>query len=84
MKPDKRSLQRLLRCKLNYLDAKDIAVLWNTDKECKKFIDHLHTTTLDRSYIELEKVRCYRNHSPRHHWLYVSYSPGHYLCTERW
>lgn len=51
-------------------------------KKMRKFVNELHPWYND--YIEIEKTWCYRNHSPRHKWYYVSFRPNHFLCVEKW
>jgi len=51
-------------------------------KKMRKFVNELHLWC--DGMIEIEKTWCYREHSPRHKWYYVSYYPNHFVCVEKY
>jgi hypothetical protein len=48
----------------------------------RKFVNLLHLWYDDA--IEIEKTWCYREHTPKHKWYYVSYRLDSFVCLERY
>jgi len=48
----------------------------------RSFVNKLHGEVSGR--IEIDKVWCYREHSPRHKWFFYSDKPGQFVCQERY
>ena len=55
-------------------------------KKAKNYVNYVHTSNLmkEGDYVRMEKTFCYREHSPRHKWYYISEEPNRYICVERW
>lgn len=55
---------------------------FNSAKRARRYVNLLHLNNIEG--IEMEKVWCYRNHQPKHHWLYVSPKIDKLICNEHW
>jgi hypothetical protein len=55
-------------------------------KKAKNYANTIHNSNLlkEGDCVEIEKTWCYRQHSPRHKWCYVSYCPNQFVCVEKW
>jgi protein gp37 len=54
-------------------------------KKMRKFVNNIHElVSCDVPGVRIEKTWCYREHSPRHKWYYVSYYPNQFVCVERY
>ena len=55
-------------------------------KKAKNYANSIHNSNLlkEGDCVEIEKTWCYRQHSPRHKWCYVSYCPNQFVCVEKW
>ena len=55
---------------------------FHSAKRMRCFVNRLHSWYED--VIEIEKVWCYRNHTPKHKWFYESWKPNQFICIERY
>ena len=51
-----------------------VSKYFESAKKAKKYVNHIHSSNLmkDGDYVRMEKTFCYREHSPRHKWYYIS------------
>lgn len=59
-----------------------LAKCFYSAKKMRKFVNELHSWYND--YIEIEKTWCYREHSPRHKWYYISFRPNQFIVVEKY
>ncbi len=55
---------------------------FHSAKRMRSFVNRLHSWYDD--VIEIEKVWCYRNHTPKHKWFYESWKPNQFLLVEKY
>lgn len=68
-----------------YYDGKLQSHYFESAKKMRRFVDNIHELlSSDIPVIRIKKTWCYREHSPRRQWHYVSEYPGSYVCVERW
>lgn len=68
-----------------YYDGKLQSHYFESAKKMRRFVDNIHELlSSDIPVIRIKKTWCYREHSPRHQWHYVSEYPGSYVCVEKW
>lgn len=55
-------------------------------KKAKKYVDYIHNSNLieDGGYVRMEKTWCYREHTPKHKWYYISEKPDTFICVEKY
>jgi hypothetical protein len=55
-------------------------------KKAKNYVNYIHNSNLmeDGGYVRMEKTFCYREHSPRHKWFYISEKPDTFICAEKY
>lgn len=63
-----------------------ISKYFESAKKARNFVNYIHNSDLmeNGGYVRMEKTFCYREHSPRHKWYYVSEDPNQFLCVEKW
>ena len=59
---------------------------FESSKKARNYVNYIHNSDLmeNGGYVRMEKTFCYREHSPRHKWFYISEDPNHFLCVEKW
>ena len=63
-----------------------VSKYFESSKKARNYVNYIHNSGLmkDGDYVRMEKTFCYREHSPRHKWFYISEDPNHFLCVEKW
>lgn len=63
-----------------------VSKYFESAKKARNFVNYIHNSDLmeNGGYVRMEKTFCYREHSPRHKWYYISEDPNHFLCVEKW
>lgn len=59
---------------------------FESSKKARNYVNYIHNSDLmeNGGYVRMEKTFCYREHSPRHKWFYISEDPNHFLCVEKY
>ena len=82
-----KKIKRRLSYDVYYWTKTDrISKYFESAKKAKNYVNYIHNSGLmkDGDYVRMEKTFCYREHSPRHKWFYISEDPNHFLCVEKW
>ena len=63
-----------------------VSKYFESSKKARNYVNYIHNSGLmkDGDYVRMEKTWCYREHSPRHKWYYISEDPNHFLCVEKY
>ena len=63
-----------------------VSKYFESSKKARNYVNYIHNSDLmeNSGYVRMEKTFCYREHSPRHKWYYISEDPNHFLCVEKW
>ena len=63
-----------------------VSKYFESSKKARNYVNYIHNSDLmeNGGYVRMEKTWCYREHSPRHKWYYISEDPNHFLCVEKW
>jgi hypothetical protein len=63
-----------------------VSKYFESSKKARNYVNHIYTSGLmkDVDYVRMEKTFCYRNHSPRHKWFYISEKPDTFICVEKY
>ena len=63
-----------------------VSKYFESSKKTRNYVNYIHNSDLmeNGGYVRMEKTFCYREHSPRHKWYYISEDPNHFLCVEKW
>ena len=63
-----------------------VSKYFESSKKARNYVNYIHNSDLmeNGGYVRMEKTFCYREHSPRHKWFYISEDPNHFLCVEKW
>jgi len=63
-----------------------VSKYFESSKKTRNYVNYIHNSDLmeNGGYVRMEKTFCYREHSPRHKWFYISEDPNHFLCVEKW
>lgn len=63
-----------------------VSKYFESSKKTRNYVNYIHNSGLmeNGGYVRMEKTFCYREHSPRHKWYYISEDPNHFLCVEKW
>jgi hypothetical protein len=63
-----------------------VSKYFESSKKARNYVNYIHNSDLmeNGGYVRMEKTFCYREHSPRHKWYYISEDPNHFLCVEKW
>ena len=87
MKKQYKKIKRKLSYDVYYWTKTDrVSKYFESAKKAKNYVNYIHNSGLmeDGDYVRMEKTFCYREHSPRHKWFYISEDPNHFLCVEKW
>ena len=82
-----KKIKRRLSYDVYYWTKTDrVSKYFESAKKAKNYVNYIHNSGLmkDGDYVRMEKTFCYREHSPRHKWFYISEDPNHFLCVEKW
>ena len=86
-KYNSKKIKRKLSYDVYYWTKTDrVSKYFESAKKAKNYVNYIHNSGLmkDGDYVRMEKTFCYREHSPRHKWFYISEDPNHFLCVEKW
>ena len=63
-----------------------ISKYFESSKKARNYVNYIHNSNLmeDGGYVRIEKTFCYREHSPRHKWFYISEKPDAFICVEKY
>jgi len=63
-----------------------VSKYFESAKKAKNYVNYIHNSGLmkDGDYVRMEKTFCYREHSPRHKWFYISEKPDTFICAEKY
>ena len=63
-----------------------ISKYFESSKKARNYVNYIHNSNLmeDGGYVRIEKTFCYREHSPRHKWFYISEKPDTFICVEKY
>jgi hypothetical protein len=63
-----------------------VSKYFESAKKAKNYVNYIHNSNLmeDGGYVRMEKTFCYREHSPRHKWFYISEKPDTFICAEKY
>ena len=63
-----------------------VSKYFESSKKARNYVNYIHNSDLmeNGGYVRMEKTFCYREHSPRHKWYYISEDPNHFLCVEKY
>jgi hypothetical protein len=63
-----------------------ISKYFESSKKARNYVNYIHNSNLmeDGGYVWIEKTFCYREHSPRHKWFYISEKPDTFICVEKY
>ena len=88
MKKQYKKIKRKLSYDVYYWSNEGYRVskYFESSKKARNYVNYIHNSGLmkDGDYVRMEKTFCYREHSPRHKWFYISEDPNHFLCVEKW
>ena len=87
MKKQYKKIKRKLSYDVYYWTKTDrVSKYFESAKKAKNYVNYIHNSGLmkDGDYVRMEKTFCYREHSPRHKWYYISEDPNHFLCVEKY
>ena len=82
-----KKIKRRLSYDVYYWTKTDrVSKYFESAKKAKNYVNYIHNSGLmkDGDYVRMEKTFCYREHSPRHKWFYISEDPNHFLCVEKY
>ena len=82
-----KKIKRRLSYDVYYWTKTDrVSKYFESSKKARNYVNYIHNSGLmkDGDYVRMEKTWCYREHSPRHKWYYISEDPNHFLCVEKW
>ena len=88
MKKQYKKIKRKLSYDVYYWSNEGYRVsrYFESSKKARNYVNYIHNSDLmeNGGYVRMEKTFCYREHSPRHKWFYISEDPNHFLCVEKW
>ena len=88
MKKQYKKIKRKLSYDVYYWSNEGYRVskYFESSKKVRNYVNYIHNSDLmeNSGYVRMEKTWCYREHSPRHKWYYISEDPNHFLCVEKW
>ena len=88
MKKQYKKIKRKLSYDVYYWSNEGYRVskYFESSKKARNYVNYIHNSDLmeNGGYVRMEKTFCYREHSPRHKWYYISEDPNHFLCVEKW
>jgi hypothetical protein len=83
MKKQYKKIKRKLSYDVYYWSNEGYRVskYFESSKKARNYVNYIHNSGLmkDGDYVRMEKTWCYREHSPRHKWYYISEDPNHFL-----
>jgi hypothetical protein len=88
MKKQYKKIKRKLSYDVYYWSNEGYRVskYFESSKKARNYVNYIHNSGLmkDGDYVRMEKTWCYREHSPRHKWYYISEDPNHFVCVEKY
>ena len=88
MKKQYKKIKRKLSYDVYYWSNEGYRVskYFESSKKARNYVNYIHNSDLmeNGGYVRMEKTFCYREHSPRHKWFYISEDPNHFLCVEKY
>jgi hypothetical protein len=86
-KYNSKKIKRRLYYDVYYWTKTDrVSKYFESAKKAKNYVNYIHNSNLmeDGGYVRMEKTFCYREHSPRHKWFYISEKPDTFICAEKY
>jgi hypothetical protein len=81
----KRKIKRRLSYEVSFwYNANRETKYFHSAKKMRRYVNNLHEIADSLFDIEIEKTWCYRNHHPKHKWLYYSTEPNQFVLYEKY